>query len=356
MRSVFDALLVLSFGGPEGPQDVRPFLENVTRGRGVPPERLDAVEEHYRHFGGVSPLNARNRELIAAVRKRTDLPVYFGNRNWHPTGRGHGRGDGPRRRPPRPGVRHQRVRRLLGVPPVPRGHRAGPCGGGGGRAGAGAAAALLRPPAVRRGQRRRGAGRVRAGGGPGSRRCPAGVHRAFRADRGGRGGRAARRRAGTATRGRSPRRRGSSRRRWGSSSTTSCGSPGRDRRRCRGWPRTSSTTSTRCTRRARRRWSSPRWGSCPTTSRSCGTWTPRPGSGRQSWAWASPGRRRPAPIPRFADMVVELMAEHTADAPPRRLSGIPGAGCTVNGLPCAPDCCVSRPRPPHPGESPVSPR
>lgn len=79
-----DALLVLSFGGPEGPDDVRPFLENVTRGRNVPPERLDAVEQHYRHFGGVSPLNARNRELIAAVRERLDLPVYFGNRNWHP--------------------------------------------------------------------------------------------------------------------------------------------------------------------------------------------------------------------------------------------------------------------------------
>jgi len=79
-----DALLVLSFGGPEGPDDVRPFLENVVRGRGVPPERLDAVEEHYRRLGGVSPLNARNRELVAAIRARTDLPVYFGNRNWHP--------------------------------------------------------------------------------------------------------------------------------------------------------------------------------------------------------------------------------------------------------------------------------
>jgi ferrochelatase len=79
-----DALLVLSFGGPEGLEEVRPFLENVVRGRGVPPERLDAVEEHYRHFGGVSPLNARNRELIAALRERTSLPVYFGNRNWHP--------------------------------------------------------------------------------------------------------------------------------------------------------------------------------------------------------------------------------------------------------------------------------
>ncbi|HET6259101.1 ferrochelatase [Pseudonocardia sp.] len=84
MRKQVDALLVLSFGGPEGPEDVRPFLENVVRGRGIPPERLDAVEEHYRHFGGVSPLNARNRDLIAAIRQRTDLPVYFGNRNWHP--------------------------------------------------------------------------------------------------------------------------------------------------------------------------------------------------------------------------------------------------------------------------------
>ncbi len=82
--SEYDALLVLSFGGPEGPDQVRPFLENVTRGRGIPPERLDAVEEHYQHFGGVSPINARNRELIAAVRERTELPVYFGNRNWHP--------------------------------------------------------------------------------------------------------------------------------------------------------------------------------------------------------------------------------------------------------------------------------
>jgi protoporphyrin/coproporphyrin ferrochelatase len=79
-----DALLVLSFGGPEGPAEVRPFLENVTRGRGIPPERLDAVEVHYQHFGGISPINALNRELIAAVAERTDLPVYFGNRNWHP--------------------------------------------------------------------------------------------------------------------------------------------------------------------------------------------------------------------------------------------------------------------------------
>jgi ferrochelatase len=82
--SAFDALLVLSFGGPEGPDDVLPFLENVTRGRGVPRERLLDVARHYDHFGGVSPINARNRELVAAVSELIELPVYFGNRNWHP--------------------------------------------------------------------------------------------------------------------------------------------------------------------------------------------------------------------------------------------------------------------------------
>ncbi|WP_040779872.1 ferrochelatase [Nocardia pneumoniae] len=84
-----DALLLLSFGGPERPEDVMPFLENVTRGRGVPRERLEAVAEHYLHFGGVSPINALNRDIITAVEGELaaaglDLPVYFGNRNWHP--------------------------------------------------------------------------------------------------------------------------------------------------------------------------------------------------------------------------------------------------------------------------------
>lgn len=85
----FDAVLFLSFGGPDGPDDVRPFLENVTRGRGVPPERLDEVVEHYLHFGGVSPINALNRDLITRLRaeldaRSIDLPIVFGNRNWHP--------------------------------------------------------------------------------------------------------------------------------------------------------------------------------------------------------------------------------------------------------------------------------
>jgi len=85
----FDAILVVSFGGPEGMDDVIPFLENVTRGRNVPRERLEVVAHHYELFGGVSPINAQNRALIAALRVELDghgieLPIYFGNRNWNP--------------------------------------------------------------------------------------------------------------------------------------------------------------------------------------------------------------------------------------------------------------------------------
>ena len=85
----FDALLVVSFGGPNGPDDVMPFLENVLRGKNVPRERMLEVSEHYQHFGGASPINAQNLALIEAVKtdladKGIDLPVYWGNRNWHP--------------------------------------------------------------------------------------------------------------------------------------------------------------------------------------------------------------------------------------------------------------------------------
>ena len=80
-----DALLLVSFGGPEKREDVIPFLENVLRGRNVPHERLLAVAEHYYHFGGRSPINDQCRELIAALEKAgVGLPVYWGNRNWHP--------------------------------------------------------------------------------------------------------------------------------------------------------------------------------------------------------------------------------------------------------------------------------
>lgn len=85
----FDALLLLSFGGPEAQEDVMPFLENVTRGRGVPRARLLEVAEHYTHLGGKSPINDQNRAMIGALRAALDaagigLPIYFGNRNWHP--------------------------------------------------------------------------------------------------------------------------------------------------------------------------------------------------------------------------------------------------------------------------------
>jgi ferrochelatase len=85
----YDALLLLSFGGPEGPDDVVPFLANVTRGRGIPKERLKEVGQHYFLFGGVSPINDQNRALLDALRKDfaehgLDLPVYWGNRNWAP--------------------------------------------------------------------------------------------------------------------------------------------------------------------------------------------------------------------------------------------------------------------------------
>ena len=89
MPRSYDALLVVSFGGPDGPDDVLPFLENVTRGRNIPRERLLEVAEHYYQFGGRSPINQQNRELIAALEAELAehgprLPIYWGNRNWHP--------------------------------------------------------------------------------------------------------------------------------------------------------------------------------------------------------------------------------------------------------------------------------
>jgi ferrochelatase len=85
----YDAILIVSFGGPESREDVIPFLENVLRGRNVPRERLLAVAEHYYHFDGKSPINQQTRDLIASVKNELaehgpNLPVYWGNRNWHP--------------------------------------------------------------------------------------------------------------------------------------------------------------------------------------------------------------------------------------------------------------------------------
>jgi len=85
----YDAFLLLSFGGPEGPDDVLPFLENVTRGRGIPRQRLAEVAEHYYAVGGVSPINAQCRDLLAGIgaafhADAVQLPLYWGNRNWQP--------------------------------------------------------------------------------------------------------------------------------------------------------------------------------------------------------------------------------------------------------------------------------
>lgn len=85
----YDALFLISFGGPEGHDDVMPYLENVLRGKNVPRERMLEVAEHYHHFDGISPINQQNRDLLEAIRADfkahdIDLPVYWGNRNWHP--------------------------------------------------------------------------------------------------------------------------------------------------------------------------------------------------------------------------------------------------------------------------------
>ena len=154
-----EALLVLSFGGPEGHEDVMPFLENVTRGRGIPRERLLDVAEHYHHFGGVSPINEQNKALIAAVEKDlaaagVDLPVYWGNRNWAPYVEDTWRADGRRRHRARLRLRDVGLRLVLRLPAVPRGHRPGPRRARR-RPDRGEAAALLRHPGLRAGQRRR---------------------------------------------------------------------------------------------------------------------------------------------------------------------------------------------------------
>jgi ferrochelatase len=89
MTEKYDAILLVSFGGPEGMNDVMPFLGNVLRGRNVPPERMHAVAHHYELFEGISPINEQNRNLIAALKTEfaengPHLPIYWGNRNWHP--------------------------------------------------------------------------------------------------------------------------------------------------------------------------------------------------------------------------------------------------------------------------------
>ena len=155
----FDAILVVSFGGPEGMDDVMPFLENVTRGRNVPRERLEEVAHHYELFGGVSPINAQNRALIAALESRARRARH------RPADllRQPQLGSVPRRRAPRDGRRrrracarvlHVRLLVVLRLPPVPRGHLQRPAGGRAGCAGGGEDADVLQPSRLDRGQRR----------------------------------------------------------------------------------------------------------------------------------------------------------------------------------------------------------
>jgi protoporphyrin/coproporphyrin ferrochelatase len=339
MPSACDALLVLSFGGPEGPQEVRPFLENVTRGRGVPPERLDAVEEHYRHFGGVSPLNARNRELIAAIRARIDLPVYFGNRNWYPMV------EDTVAQMARDGVRRALVFATSaygGFSACRQYHediaRARNAVGQG-------APDLVRlrhffdhPLFVAA-----NADAVRAAFaqvGPGARLVftAHSVPNAADAAAGppAEGGHRYSRQVAEAAR-------------------LVAAAVGVDEYDVV-WQSRSGPPQVP--------WLAPDILDHLDALHAAGTeavvvapvgfvsdhvevvWDLDTEARERAAEWGMGFARATTagPDPRFADMVVELMAEHTGDAPPRRLSTIPSAGCTTNGQPCAPDCCAARPR------------
>ena len=155
----YDAVLLLSFGGPERPQDVLPFLQNVTAGRGIPRERLDEVAGHYLAKGGRSPINDQNRALIAALaaeadRRGLDVPILWGNRNWSPylvdtlreaVDAGHRRVLA---------VVTSAFSSLLRLSPVPRGRRLGPARARrrGAHAGGRQGPPLLQPPRLRRGR------------------------------------------------------------------------------------------------------------------------------------------------------------------------------------------------------------
>ena len=159
-------LLLVSFGGPEGPDDVLPFLENVTRGRGIPRERLEEVGEHYHRFGGRSPINDQNRDVPRRRCARTwpapgsTCPVYWGNRNWDPylaDAVGQMAADGVTRAACFVTSAYSSYSELPAVPREP----VAAAGRRRGRAAAGPAAALLQPPRLRGAGRRRDPRRAR---------------------------------------------------------------------------------------------------------------------------------------------------------------------------------------------------
>ena len=265
------------------------------RGRGVPRERLLEVAEHYRHFGGVSPINEQNRALLAAIRARAGRPAgLLGQPQLAPAGRGHGRDHARRRGAAGAGVRHLGLHVVLGLPAVPG--RPGP-GPGRGRGRARRSCTSCGTTSTTRASSSRPRTRSRAAlvapartpgwSSPRTRsRCDGGAS--------GPGGHSTRRSCG--------RRPGWSPRRSAGRAPTSTwsGSPAPGRRRCRGWSRTSTTTWRRWRRPARPRSWSRRSASCPTTSRCSGTWTRRRRRPRQARAGLRPGgdgRHRPAVRP-----------------------------------------------------------
>ena len=343
----FDALLVLSFGGPEGPDDVRPFLENVVRGRGVPPERLDAVEEHYQHFGGVTPINARNRELIAA---RPGSGSSCRCTSATATGTRWSRTPSPRWPATACGAALVFATSAYGGysacrqyhEDIARARKAGRRR----RPRAGEAAPLLRPPAVRRGQRRRAcappappcppASATRPGWCSPRTRCPSAADAA--AGPPAEGGHRYSRQVAEAAR----------------LVAAELGVAEHDvvwqsrsgRRRCRGWSRTSSTTSTPCTPAG-----VPAVVVAPVGFVSDHlevVWdldTEAARAGRGAGHGLRPGgdgRARTRGSPTWSS---SWSPSTLHDAAPRALGGVPGGGCTVNGAPCAVDCCVPTRRP-----------
>ena len=250
----YDALLLVSFGGPEGPDDVMPFLRNVVRGRDVPDERLAEVAEHYHHFGGVSPINAQCRDAARraaarARRGRRGPAAVLGQpqlaTRTSPTPSPRMRDDGVRRAL---AFVDQPVRLVLVVPAVPGRHRRRPGGGGAGRAGDRQDPALPRPSGLRR-------GRMPTRYGLRWLTCPmwspghaARVHRPLDTVHYGRAERAGRRALLGAAAG--DRRAGGRRRRPGPALGSGRGSRAPGRRTCPGSSPTSTTTSSRWPRRA----------------------------------------------------------------------------------------------------------